>query len=294
MRFNVAGTTFRQEAIKDLKPEGEVTFSLDPENQYDQKAIKVMQGEHWFGYVPRGEIQEAIYNDLQANRTVNANVMTYSYFDEKEGWNDKHIGKLQSITIDVKLHTGYEKNDKQYDSITKLLEHYLFEKMDRLIEWACNCGTYAQYQTKLQEAADNGTKAHTEAEEILRKYQNGEELPESPVTTFLEKFKPKVLSTEEVLFDTIGVAGTYDALLDIDGQIVVIDWKTSKKVREKHKAQVAFYAKNTKASEGWVVLLGTNTKQGFSITRVKEEQITMYYDFVKLLKRAKDLLFNNN
>jgi len=87
---------------------------------------------------------------------------------------------------------------------------------------------------------------------------------------FLIKYSPKVISLEETVFDEeLMLAGRYDALLEIKGKKVLVDWKTSKQVQDKHKCQVAFYAKNSGADEAWVVCFGGNTKQGFSVSKVE-------------------------
>ena len=59
---------------------------------------------------------------------------------------------------------------------------------------------------------------------------------------FIDFFKPRIVGVEQRVYSpSLKVAGTYDALLEIDGQLVLIDWKTSKRIYDSHHLQSAAY-----------------------------------------------------
>lgn len=166
----------------------------------------------------------------------------------------------------------------EYQSITSFLSTYP-SYVDPLIKWAVEkFNTIEEYKEFMEQAANDGTAMHDQCERILKGAE--EDFPD--MMNFIKKYNPKVISMEQVIFDKeLHLAGKYDALLEIDGKRVLIDWKSSKSVQEKHKAQVAFYAHNTGADEAWVVCFGSDNKQGFSLSKV---DINKYYKRVALLK----------
>lgn len=204
---------------------------------------------------------------------------------------------------------SYVKGGVKFRRLTDLLgclETGGKDSFDRLIKWAMKEGieglgndlfgmdiddicksVYTQYKERLQALADEGTAMHNAIEEWLKgdKTQN---VPEGFIN-FYEKYKPEVLGLEKTVFDeSISVAGTYDAmfLIDIKGTKIKVaaDWKSSKAVRDKHKIQVGTYGHWEDADEAWVIALGANTKQKFSLNRQNKEQCAEQYKKVKLLR----------
>ena len=293
IKTQVAGITFRikeNPSISEIRPKGEVTLVADPENKFDKKAIKVMYEGIHIGFIPKGEVQEAVLEEFKAQRAVIAKIETFRCMDTSKGqetWTDGE-GSLQSITLQIDLHTGYMCEGKQYKSITKLLS-YLNPSgnFDGLIRWMFQFGSYDEYESKLSELADKGTELHKSIEDMfLGKKTNSE-----AIQNFRDKYSPEVISMEEQLFDDeLGIAGTYDALFNIDGKKILIDWKSSKKVQLKHKIQVSFYSKLAKADEAWVVCFGGKTKQGYSLSKVSQNEIQDYYKVVEHLKYVVDIL----
>jgi hypothetical protein len=166
----------------------------------------------------------------------------------------------------------------EYQSITSFLSTYP-SYVDPLIKWAIEKFTnIEEYEEFMKKAAEEGTAMHEQCERMLK----GEDEDFPGMQSFMQKYNPEVISMEETIFDKeLGLAGKYDALLKICDLSVLIDWKSSKSVQEKHKAQVAFYAHNKGAQEAWVVCFGTENKQGYSISKV---DIAKYYKRVALLK----------
>lgn len=79
--FKVAGTTFRQEAVEKIANELSrgtqpyVKLEKEPTNPYDPKAIKVIAGDEFIGYVPKSEVDKVhdILDD--SNNTVIVNTL---------------------------------------------------------------------------------------------------------------------------------------------------------------------------------------------------------------------------
>lgn len=79
--FKVAGTTFRPEAVKKVADElsrGQqpyVKLEKEPDNPYDAKAVKVIAGGEFIGYVPQSEVDK-IHDILDdSNNTVIVNTL---------------------------------------------------------------------------------------------------------------------------------------------------------------------------------------------------------------------------
>lgn len=106
----------------------------------------------------------------------------------------------------------------------------------------------APYNT-MTKAGDRGTDIHSIAERILQGVA-----PESwegqlygkfgqYVTNFLADFDVKPIGYERTVVNfEDGYAGSYDLLAEIDGEVWLLDWKTSKGVYGKFGVQLAAYA----------------------------------------------------
>jgi hypothetical protein len=146
----------------------------------------------------------------------------------------------------------YEDGKKTYPSVTYVLSYY--PKGKHFEEWLKKVGYAADYIAS--KAADEGTIAHNLAE----RYLLGEEI------TLMDKGNPKydlgvwkmflrfvefwetsgaeLLETEVFLYsDTLNVAGTCDLVCKINGEIWVIDLKTSNNLQTTYDLQSAVYAR---------------------------------------------------
>lgn len=133
------------------------------------------------------------------------------------------------------------------DYISKYLVDTPVEEVDYdvMIETASK-----RHSDKSTKGKDVGTEVHEVIEKFLTAHFKGEVSRDVvdfltlknkknaggawlAVTGFINwfaKIKPKVLATEQVVYSpTYGYAGTFDALLEIDGKIVLADVKTSNK-----------------------------------------------------------------
>jgi hypothetical protein len=98
----------------------------------------------------------------------------------------------------------------------------------------------------VQDAATRGIAVHaafvTFSETGCLEAKNGSAGYVESMRAFVDLFKPRIIAVEQKLHSpSLRVAGTYDALLEIDGQLVLCDWKTSKKIYPAHHLQGAAY-----------------------------------------------------
>ena len=100
------------------------------------------------------------------------------------------------------------------------------------------------YRVKSQDAADLGDSIHIYAEAFMKK----ENLPDYPADAFdsianllawLDVRQPKLIAAEVSMFSERGYAGTFDALVEMDGEVWLLDWKTGKGVYDETGMQLA-------------------------------------------------------
>ena len=307
MTANVIGLTFRFKdtpELEQLRPSGPVQLVGEPDNKYDSKAVKVMQGDVFIGYLQAKHPAQLMFHEPGV--TLTAEVQEYSYFDntQKKGaqFNDEHVGRLGSITLSITDgndddgtvqtspavvidHQSYTRDGKKYMRCTKVTEAFQPGGMDRLIEWAYKefPTGYAEYKEGMSLLADEGTGNH----DAIEKFINGDTSIEIPhgARNFIEKYQPVVISTECTVYDEEAMtAGTSDLLCTIDGIKTIVDWKRAKKVRASMVMQGSFYAVNENAQQVMVVALGADTVQGYSLKTVGEEKIKLEYEKFCMLR----------
>ena len=145
----------------------------------------------------------------------------------------------------------YRRNGKYYPSVTYVLGYYPKGKFFE--NWLKQVGFSADYIVK--KAAEEGTQVHELAEEYL----NGAELnflddrgrPQyNPdvwqmflrFVEFWETHKPTLIETEVHIFsDKLKVAGTCDLIVEINGELWLLDLKTSNQIQTVYELQTAVY-----------------------------------------------------
>jgi hypothetical protein len=145
----------------------------------------------------------------------------------------------------------YRRNGKYYPSVTYVLGYYPKGKFFE--NWLKQVGFASDYIVK--KAAEEGTQVH----ELCEAYLNGEELKflddkgrpqHNPdvwqmflrFVEFWETFKPTLIETEVHLFsDILKVAGTCDLIVEINGEIWLLDLKTSNQLQLTYELQTAVY-----------------------------------------------------
>ena len=145
----------------------------------------------------------------------------------------------------------YRRNGKYYPSVTYVLGYY--PKGKHFENWLKQVGFASDYIVK--KAAEEGTQVH----ELCEAYLNGEALnfldtygrPQyNPdvwqmflrFVEFWELFKPTLIETEVHLFsDVLEIAGTCDLIVEINGEIWLLDIKTSNQLQLTYELQTAVY-----------------------------------------------------
>ena len=138
--------------------------------------------------------------------------------------------------------------------------------------------THEEYIAKIENIRLHGIRLHDACEEFVRDGTTNDDTPHG-LKEFVAKHQVKYLSSEQVVKRgrKYRVAGRYDLLatgVHKDGAVkVVVDWKRGGSLKIAHMLQCAFYARQLKADEFWVVLFGTKNKCGYSVKRFVKEDI---------------------
>lgn len=145
----------------------------------------------------------------------------------------------------------YLRNDEYYPSITRVLQCY--PKGKYYEQWLKDHGHTSEFIA--QKAALTGTKTH----ELIERYLKGEKLEwldkdgranhELDVwkmtlrfVDFWETYKPTLIHSEIHLYSDIHkIAGTCDLVLEINGEIWLLDIKTSNHMQNSYDLQTAAY-----------------------------------------------------
>jgi hypothetical protein len=152
--------------------------------------------------------------------------------------------------------------DEKPKGVTTILGQTLSKD---LMQWAVDCATQylrdklpvvteqdlqeaaLAYTVKRDAGASTGTEAHAMVEGYLKGVAHTDGSPEAlnaynAFVEWYERVQPKILNVEEVIYsESLGYAGTYDCLLEIDGKVVLCDLKTTNSSR---KAPRGVYAEH--------------------------------------------------
>jgi len=147
----------------------------------------------------------------------------------------------------------YRRNANYYPSVTYVLSMYPKGKFFE--DWLKKVGYASEYIVK--KAAEEGTQTH----EMIEEYLEGKEMNFlSPAgypqynpdvwqmflrfVDFWETYSPTLIEAEVHLFsDEIRVAGTCDLIVEINGELWLIDFKTSNHIQPTYELQTAIYGK---------------------------------------------------
>ena len=170
----------------------------------------------------------------------------------------KSYDRILQISEDAKQITMpdsryYRRNGEYYPSVTYVLSYYPKGKFFE--DWLKKVGYSSEYIVK--KAGEEGTKVH----EMIEAFLNGEELnflgPHGgPLyhpdvwqmflrfVDWWEEYNPTLIETEVHLFsDELKVAGTCDMVCEIDGELWIVDFKTSNNLQTTYDLQTAVYGK---------------------------------------------------
>ncbi len=146
----------------------------------------------------------------------------------------------------------YSRNNKFYPSVTFILSYIPKNKI--FIDWIKEKGEESEIIVK--QASEKGKQVHSTIERLLKGEEinwinkNGDANFSLEVWQMLLKFKefwqihqPKLIETETHIFsDTHEYAGTIDLVLEMFGDIWIIDIKTSNQIPPVYHYQTAAYA----------------------------------------------------
>ena len=142
---------------------------------------------------------------------------------------DLKLPKLSRESIDGVRYYNIGEENKKLVSITSVISHYSKEKFAK---WRKRVGE-EEANRITKRATSRGTDTHT----LIESYLLNEELSEvQPISEMLFKLAKKDLNRinkinilEGALYsEVLGVAGTTDCIAEFDGELAVIDFKTSK------------------------------------------------------------------
>ena len=168
-------------------------------------------------------------------------------------------GKLKQINfLDRRVYQRGE--GVYYPSVTTILQYMPKNKFFEM--WLKDVGHNADLI--MRRAGKEGTQVHEAIETLLE----GEELHwmddygnakyNEKVWEMINKFvdfwttcKPELISTEEFVYsDEYRYAGTADLVCKLDGEVWLIDFKTSNSLHKSYDLQLASYAKALRESKG--------------------------------------------
>jgi len=172
--------------------------------------------------------------------------------------NNKNYKRILEVSKDHKQITlpdsrYYQRNGEYYPSVTYVLGYYL--KGKHFEDWLKRVGFSADYIVK--RASEEGTQVHNLIEDYLNEKElnflspTGKPLYNPGVwqmflrfVEWWETYQPTLIETEVHLFsDELKVAGTCDLVCEINGELWIIDFKTSNQLSTTYDLQTAVYGK---------------------------------------------------
>jgi hypothetical protein len=140
----------------------------------------------------------------------------------------------------------YEYNGKIVPRVTSVISTMIHE--DGLMYWSNKLGfNHKSYKQVMNEALDYGTKTHHGIEIFLKENRIEETAPYFSITAFIQWWNNLVSNNiVQVIGQEVPVVceyygGTYDLLLSINGELWLIDFKTSNHITYKYFLQLAAY-----------------------------------------------------
>jgi genome maintenance exonuclease 1 len=147
----------------------------------------------------------------------------------------------------------YKKGEKYYPSVTSVLQY--FPKNKFFENWLKDVGHNSDIIVR--KAANEGTQVHEAIEDYLlgkeitwlneyneAKYSMDVWKNILKFDEFWKQVKPTLIESEIHLFsDEAKIAGTCDLVLEVDGEIWILDIKTSNSLHTSQDLQIAAYAK---------------------------------------------------
>ena len=173
-----------------------------------------------------------------------------------------------------KKKNGKEKFLGNFVSVTTCLQAY--PTSEQLVSWIASQGFHESRQIR-DAAGKAGTRIHSAIDSLLA----GDVLMEVSYTTeewvkltsfvdWYEEYKPEIIMTEFPIFSKKGkYAGRVDCLAKLNGEVYLIDWKSSRSIHESAILQVSAYASaveemtDVKIENTAILQMGAQNKNGY-------------------------------
>jgi hypothetical protein len=210
-------------------------------------------------------------------------------------------------TLSGHFYSVWEKNTKgkekflgHWPSVTTFLSAY--PTSEQLVKWIAEQGFHESRQIR-DAAGRAGTKIHLGVDDLIQ----GNELQEHSYTTeewvklksfvdWYAEFKPEIIMTEIPVFcKKGGYAGRVDCIAKINGEIYVIDWKSSRSIHDSAVLQAAAYSHaieditDLKIDNSSIVQLGASNKKGFRFVIFPD-----WHDHYKVFENVKQVWLYDN
>jgi genome maintenance exonuclease 1 len=152
------------------------------------------------------------------------------------------VPKLEQVTEPDRRYYNTPDGNK-YPSITTVLGQTADKT--KLFEWKKRVGEKEANRVSKQ-ATTHGTRFHKECERYLLNEKFDKSILFRAIRPTLDRISTVKCLEQAVYSDRLGVAGTVDCIAEMDGEISVIDFKTSKKPKNEewiqdYFIQAAFY-----------------------------------------------------
>ena len=202
---------------------------------------------------------------------------------------DTNLPKLQRETIDGVRYYKVPDEDEEFlklVSITSITSHF---NKEIFVKWRKRIGN--EEADKITKAATSrGTDMHT----LVENYLYNRELPTvQPLSDFLFKIsKPElnqinnIHSLEGSLYSKqLGIAGTVDCIAEYNGELAIIDFKTSKKPKPREWID-HYFVQCCAYAAMYYELTGVSVKKFVIIMSCEDGECVVYeeYDKAKYLK----------
>lgn len=155
---------------------------------------------------------------------------------------------ILDLHLEITSNDRYTYNGKNVPRVTEVISKMINE--EKIINWANYLGfRKKRYRDALEEAANFGTRVHSGIEYYLKGEKLPLDTPKTPMNSFKEWWKSInngntiIILGQEQKLTCEWYGGTYDCLLDINGRIFLVDFKTSNHVTYKYYLQLAAYSK---------------------------------------------------
>ena|SRR3990167_9932693 len=169
---------------------------------------------------------------------------------------------------------GKKKRLGCFPSITTILNAYPFS--EQLVKWIAEKG-YSESRELRDEAGRSGTKIHDAIEKLLDKEELTDEFYKleewNKIHSFAkwyEEYQPEIIKLELPVFSKkLQIAGRVDCVAKVNGELCVIDWKSSRNIHSSYYLQVAAYAlaieemTDLKVENTAILQVGASNKNGY-------------------------------